>query len=137
ALPYRPHPRSYPGSGCPPRSRPFPTRRSADLHARIKKTAESIASSANAAAKVKVVELYHAVVNPPDFTEKMAPTLRRVAGEGNHDLQPKSSASEDFSFYQEKAPGMIFYLGVTPRGTDVSKAAPNHSPLIDVDDSAL
>lgn len=67
----------------------------------------------------------------------MAPTLRRVAGEGNYGLQPKSSASEDFSFFQEKAPGMFFYLGATPRDTDVSKAAPNHSPLFYGDESAL
>ncbi|PJX25805.1 N-acyl-L-amino acid amidohydrolase [Advenella sp. S44] len=108
-----------------------------DIHERIKNTAESIASSADAKAKVKVVELYNAVVNPPDFTDKMAPTLRRVAGEGNYDLQPKSSASEDFSFYQQKAPGMFFYLGVTPKGEDLSKAAANHSPHFFVDESAL
>ncbi|WP_193087607.1 amidohydrolase [Advenella sp. FME57] len=108
-----------------------------DIHQRIKHTAESIATSANASAKVKVVELYNAVVNPPDFTEKMGPTLRRVAGEGNYDLQPKSSASEDFSFYQQKAPGMFFYLGVTPKGTELSKAAPNHSPHFYVDESAM
>ena len=108
-----------------------------DIHQRIKHTAESIATSANASAKVKVVELYNAVVNPPEFTEKMGPTLRRVAGEGNYDLQPKSSASEDFSFYQQKAPGMFFYLGVTPKGKDLSKAAPNHSPHFYVDESAM
>jgi amidohydrolase len=108
-----------------------------DIHQRIKHTAESIATSANASAKVKVVELYNAVVNPADFTEKMGPTLRRVAGKGNYDLQPKSSASEDFSFYQQKAPGMFFYLGVTPKDKDLSKAAPNHSPHFYVDESAM
>ena len=108
-----------------------------DIHQRIKHTAESIATSANANAKVRVVELYNAVVNPPDFTDKMSPTLRRVAGQGNYALQPKSSASEDFSFYQEKAPGMFFYLGVTPKEQDLSKAAPNHSPHFFVDESAM
>ncbi len=108
-----------------------------DIHQRIKHTAESIATSANASAKVKVVELYNAVVNPPEFTEKMAPTLRRVAGDGNYDLQPKSIASEDFSFYQQKAPGMFFYLGVTPKDKELSKAAPNHSPHFYVDESAM
>jgi len=108
-----------------------------DIHQRIKHTAQSIAASADASAKVKVVELYNAVVNPPDFTDKMAPTLRRVAGEGNYALQPKSSASEDFSFYQQKAPGMFFYLGVTPKGKDLARAAPNHSPHFYVDESAM
>ncbi|MNN89806.1 hypothetical protein D3C81_2076740 [compost metagenome] len=32
---------------------------------------------------------------------------------------------------------MFFYLGVTPKGTDVEKAAPNHSPRFYVDESGL
>jgi len=108
-----------------------------DIHQRIARTADMIAQSAGAKADVRVVELYNATVNNPALTEKMGSTLRRVAGEGNYGLQPKSTASEDFSFYQEKVPGMFFYLGVTPKGTDVEKAAPNHSPRFYVDESGL
>jgi amidohydrolase len=108
-----------------------------DIHQRIARTADMIAQSAGAKADVRVVELYNATVNHPELTEKMGPTLRRVAGEGNYGLQPKSTASEDFSFYQEKVPGMFFYLGVTPKDTDVEKAAPNHSPRFYVDESGL
>ena len=88
-------------------------------------------------AKVKVVELYNAVVNPPDLVAKMGPTLERVAGPGNFGVQPKSSASEDFSFYQQQAPGMFFYLGVTPKDKDPNTAPNNHSPLFYADESAL
>jgi amidohydrolase len=108
-----------------------------DIHQRIARTADMIAQSAGAKADVRVVELYNATVNNPALTEQTGPTLRRVAGEGNYGLQPKSTASEDFSFYQEKVPGMFFYLGVTPKGTDVEKAAPNHSPRFYVDESGL
>ncbi|MBP6706514.1 MAG: amidohydrolase, partial [Achromobacter sp.] len=108
-----------------------------DIHQRIARTADMIAQSAGAKADVRVVELYNATVNPPALTEQMGPTLRRVAGEGNYGLQPKSTASEDFSFYQQKVPGLFFYLGVTPKGTDVDKAAPNHSPRFYVDESGL
>lgn len=108
-----------------------------DIHQRIARTADMIAQSAGAKADVRVVELYNATVNNPELTEKMGATLRRVAGDGNYGLQPKSTASEDFSFYQEKVPGMFFYLGVTPKGTDVDKAAPNHSPRFYVDESGL
>lgn len=108
-----------------------------DIHQRIERTATMIAQSAGAKADVRVVELYNATVNNPGLTEEMGPTLRRVAGEGNYGLQPKSTASEDFSFYQEKVPGMFFYLGVTPKGTDPEAAAPNHSPRFYVDESGL
>ncbi|MGO4327167.1 amidohydrolase [Cupriavidus sp. 2TAF22] len=108
-----------------------------DIHARMKRTTEAMATSAGAEASFRVVELYNATINQPALTEKMAPTLQRVAGEGNWMIAPKRSESEDFSFYQEKVPGLFFYLGVTPKGQDVSKAAANHSPEFYVDEPAL
>ena len=75
-----------------------------DIHQRIARTVPTIAQSAGAKADVRVVELlYNATVNPPALTEKMGPTLRRVAGEGNYGLQPKSTASEDFVLPAEGA----------------------------------
>jgi amidohydrolase len=50
---------------------------------------------------------------------------------------PKITASEDFSEYQKIIPGFFFFLGVTPKGTDVSEAASNHSPRFFVDESGL
>ena len=108
-----------------------------DIHARMKRTTEAIAASAGAEANFKVLELYNATVNQPTLTEKMAPTLKRVAGDGNWMISPKLTASEDFSFYQEKVPGLFFNLGVTPKGTDVNKAPANHSPEFYVDEAAL
>ncbi len=108
-----------------------------DIHKRLATTAEHIAESSGAKAKVRVVELYNAVVNPPDLVAQMGPTLERVAGKGNYGLQPKSSASEDFSFYQQEAPGMFFYLGVTPKDKDPNTAPNNHSPLFYADESAM
>jgi len=108
-----------------------------DIHARMKRTTESIAASAGAEATFKVVELYNATINQPALTAQMAPTLQRVAGEGNWMLGPKATASEDFSFYQERVPGLFFNLGVTPKGVDVTKAASNHSPEFYVDEPAL
>ena len=108
-----------------------------DIHKRLATTAEHIAESSGAKANVKVVELYNAVVNPTDLVAQMGPTLERVAGKGNYGLQPKSSASEDFSFYQQEAPGMFFYLGVTPKDKDPNTAPNNHSPLFFADESAM
>ena len=48
-----------------------------DIHKRLATTAEHIAESSGAKAKVKVVELYNAVVNPPDLVARMGPTLER------------------------------------------------------------
>jgi amidohydrolase len=45
--------------------------------------------------------------------------------------------SEDFSAYAERIPGMFFFLGVVPPGTDPLTAPPNHSPYFFADEAAL
>ncbi|HSR14410.1 MAG TPA: amidohydrolase, partial [Gemmatimonadales bacterium] len=45
--------------------------------------------------------------------------------------------SEDFSLFQEKVPGMFFFLGGVPKGQDPATAPKNHSPNFFVDEGAL
>jgi amidohydrolase len=108
-----------------------------DIHQRIKTTAEMIAKSAGASAEVRIDKMYSVTINPAGLTEQAVPTLIKAAGGGNVNIRPKNTASDDFSEYQKKIPGFFFFIGVTPKGTDVSKAAPNHSPRFFVDESGL
>jgi amidohydrolase len=61
-----------------------------------------------------------------------------VAGAANvnDDMTPVTPA-EDFSAYAQKVPGMFFFLGIVPPGTDPMTAAPNHSPYFFADEAAL
>ena len=45
--------------------------------------------------------------------------------------------AEDFSFYQQKVPGLFFWLGTRPKDQTPEQAASNHSPLFYVDESGL
>ena len=63
--------------------------------------------------------------------------LKRVAGAENVRVGPLTGTAEDFSFYQQKVPGMFFFLGVTPKDRDIKTAPANHSPLFFADESAL
>ncbi|NOT54432.1 MAG: amidohydrolase [Deltaproteobacteria bacterium] len=108
-----------------------------DIHQRIKTTAEMIAKSAGASAEVKIDKMYSVTINHAGLTEQAVPTLIKAAGGENANVGPKLTASEDFSEYQKKIPGFFFFIGVTPKGTDVSKAASNHSPRFFVDESGL
>jgi len=108
-----------------------------DIHARIKRTAESIAQSAGATATVTIDDGYPVTVNDPALTARMLPTLQRVAGPERVTEIPPATWSEDFSRYEEKVPGMFFNLGVTPDSVDPAKAAPNHSPLFFADETAF
>jgi len=107
------------------------------LAARIVRTAEGIARSAGAVAVVTTTKGYPVTVNDPVLTERMVPTLRRTLGAANVLPAQQTTTAEDFSLYQRKVPGMFFFLGVTPKGTDPRTAAPNHSPRFFADEAAL
>ena len=107
------------------------------IHERIRNTAELIARSAGGSAEVRIESPYIVTVNDPKLTEKMEPSLRRTAGAENVSIAPKVAGAEDFSFYQEKIPGLFFFVGISPKGSDLSKVAFNHSPRFYIDESGL
>jgi amidohydrolase len=107
-----------------------------DIHRRVRQTAESIAAATGATATVKIEKPYDVTINDPVLTERMLPTLQRVAGAGNVGLRPKVTGSEDFSFFAQQAPGLFIFLGGSPKGTDMSKVA-YHSPRFFVEESSF
>ncbi len=114
----------------------------ADIHNRIRQTVELIAQSAGASAQVQFDNAYPVTVNDIPLTERMVPTLERVAGKEKVFVGQKITGYEDFSYYQQKIPGFFYFVGITPRrsdqgGVDRTESAPNHSPRFFVDESAL
>jgi amidohydrolase len=107
-----------------------------EIHARIKRTAEDIAQSGGASATVTIDEGYPITYNDPKVTEQMAPTLRRVAN-GNVEVINAVLGAEDFSFFQQRVPGLFFFLGTRQNGKTAEEAASNHSPLFYVEESGL
>ncbi|MDE2082586.1 MAG: amidohydrolase [Burkholderiales bacterium] len=107
-----------------------------DIHERVTTLAESVSRGSRAGCTVCITKNYPVTVNDPALTEAMLPTLARVAGEGLQ-LVPKVTGSEDFSYFQRLIPGLFFFVGVTPPGTDPSRAASNHSPHFYADERGL
>jgi amidohydrolase len=108
-----------------------------DIHRRIRDIATKIADASGATAEISYGIGYPATINDPALTERMAPTLRRVAGADNVRIGALTGTAEDFAFFQQKVPGMFFFLGVTPQGVDPKTAPQNHSPLFFADEGAL
>jgi len=108
-----------------------------DIHRRIRLTATSIAAAAGASAEVEIEKPYAVMVNDPELTQKMLPTLQRVAGPDNVALRNKTTGYEDFAFFAQQVPGVFVFLGGSPPGTDLAKVAYNHSPRFQIDESAL
>ena len=65
----------------------------------------------------------------------MLPTLERVAP-GMVAESELITGAEDFTFFARAAPGLFFFVGITPKD-QVGKAAQNHSPRFTVDETAL
>jgi amidohydrolase len=115
--------------------RTFDERIRADVKERIVRTVESIAASAGATAAVDFGTGNNPVTyNDPALTGQMLPTLRRAAGPDRVRVGQLSMPAEDFSLYQQKIPGLFFFLGIAPEGR---QAAPNHSPYFFADEAAL
>jgi amidohydrolase len=69
------------------------------------------------------------------LTAQMLPTLERSAGKENVRLFKATTGGEDFSYFQEKVPGLYFFLGGMP--TDATSPAPHHTPDFYIDESGL
>ena len=104
---------------------------------RLEKIVSSIAYANNAKAKLTFLVSYPITFNDPDLYEDMLPSLQRINGSSNVNSMNAVTGAEDFSFFQEKVPGMYFFIGGAKKGTDPSKAAPHHTPDFYVDDSAM
>lgn len=107
-----------------------------DTLARMRTTAESIAQASGAKAEVNFLKPgYSTTVNNADLSARMLPTMQQVTG-GKAVITPKLTASEDFSEFSKKVPGVFFFLGSSTPGKEKT-AAPNHSPKFEIDEASL
>jgi len=64
----------------------------------------------------------------------MLPSLQKTVGVNNAILVSAKTGSEDFSFYQQKAPGFFFNLGSMPPN---AKPTSHHTPDFFLDESSF
>ena len=109
------------------------------VYDRIRQIAEKTAESAGANADVVLpYEHYYPVTfNNEKLTAEMLPTLQKSAGKENVNLVAPITGAEDFSFFQQKVPGLYFFIGGMPKGKDQKTAAPHHTPQFIIDDRAF
>ncbi|HEX8428105.1 amidohydrolase [Hymenobacter sp.] len=107
------------------------------IWAAVRRTATNIAESAGATAEVDIVNYAPITYNDTRLTERMLPTLQRVAGPGHVVLQKAVTGAEDFAYFQEKVPGLFVFVGGMPKGKNPAETAPHHTPGFFVDESGL
>ena len=104
---------------------------------RVKEMIDYIAAANNTEAKISFGTSYPITFNDPSLFEKMLPTLKRINGQMNFSIIDASTGAEDFSFFQEKVPGLYFYIGGTPKHTDPKTVADHHTPDFYVDSASI
>lgn len=102
------------------------------LHKHLHTTVEKTAEASGATAKLKIVPGYPVTYNDPALTAQMLPSLEAATNNQVTVVNPITGA-EDFSYFQQKIPGLFVGLGVS-KGEG---QAYNHSPLFDIDEKAL
>ena len=101
----------------------------------VTKTAE--AGGATAEVIIPYSSHYPVTYNDPALTDRMLPTLVKTAGDKNVVLKPAVTGAEDFSFFQEKVPGLFFQLGGMSKGKDPKTAPSHHTPDFFIDESGF
>jgi len=109
----------------------------AEVHQKIRVTAQKIAESMGATAEVSIDKKTPVTYNTPALVEKMLPSLQKAAGRDNVKLDEWVTGAEDFAFYGAKAPAFFFIVGGMPKGMSPNDAAPHHTPDFMIDDSRL
>lgn len=98
----------------------------------VTKTAES--NGATAEVIIPYSSKYPVTYNDPALVQRMLPSLQKTAGTENTLLVSAKTGSEDFSFYQQKAPGFFFNLGSMPAN---AKPTSHHTPDFFLDESSF
>ena len=107
------------------------------IRIRMQEMVPTIAQAYRAEATVDIQDGADITFNNEALTEKMIPTLERVAGKENVYEINAITGAEDFSYFQNEVPGLFFFLGGTPLDMKESEAPSHHTPSFIVDDASM
>ncbi len=101
----------------------------------VTKTAEG--AGATATAEIPYSSHYPVTYNNEALTALMLPSLQRAAGTVNVSIIPPKTGAEDFSFFQQKVPGLFFNVGGMPKGGNPKTTPSHHTPDFFIDESGM
>jgi amidohydrolase len=101
----------------------------------IRRIADGVCAALRCRAELEYTRFVPPTINDEELTKRFIETAKGIIGGERVQISPLIMVSEDFSYFQEKIPGVFFFLGCgnPAKGTD----NPHHSPHFNVDDDAL
>lgn len=109
------------------------------IYEALPRKVKGIADSMRAEAEVTLPLDYNYPVtfNDHDLMAQMLPTIVNTVGKENALHSKPVTGAEDFSFFQEKVPGVYLWIGGKPLDVDPKDAPAHHTPEFYVDDSGM
>ncbi len=107
------------------------------LTSRLPDMVKHTAQAQDVHAHVHVANIMPVTMNDAELTRAMVPALQKASDGQAKETFVNQAASEDFSYFSEKVPGLYVFLGATPKDKDLSQAASNHHPEFFVDEETL
>ena len=107
------------------------------INKRMQEMVPTIAKVHRAEATIEISKGLPITYNHIELTEKMLPTLQRIAGIEKVVNISAITGAEDFSFYQQQVPGMFFFLGGKALDVKVEDASGHHTPDFVLDESGF
>jgi amidohydrolase len=105
------------------------------INRRMMEMIPDIAKAYGGEAVVEIKDATDITYNDPDLVSTMLPTLNRVGGAENIQIQKAITGAEDFSYFQREVPGFFFFLGGMTPGNE--EPFPHHTPDFRIDESGL
>lgn len=101
----------------------------------LEKTVKGVTQGMGANYKLKYIHGYPTMRNDPEMTAYVQKIAGMLLGDGNVKACKPTLGGEDFSFFLQKVPGAMFYLGTH----DPAAGAPisNHDPRFNPDERAI
>lgn len=108
------------------------------LKAQIDQVASHTAAAHSCSCETVITGGYPVTVNNSDEVERAHSVATDVFGAGSfHIMDDAVMGAEDFSYVLNEVPGSMAFLGVCPPDVDFTKAAPNHSNYMTIDEDSM
>ena len=101
----------------------------------MRQTLDGITKAYGATYELKTTSITALVYNDPKLVGESLPAMRRAVGAENVIEVPTRMGAEDFSFYQEVVPGLLFRLGCGNKARGITSDI--HTPDFDIDEDCL
>ena len=107
------------------------------IHERMYAMVPQIAAAFGGTATITIDKTAALTYNDEALTQMMVPTLERTVGASNVHLIKAITGAEDFSYFQQKVPGLYFFLGGMDPAMNPADAPSHHTPDFVVQDEGM